>query len=104
MNFDNAYNILFTIALCAIGVCLILVVLKSIIGPRISDRLLTINMIGTLVTSSIAILSCFLFEEEYLVDICLIYVLISFLSVVVFTSVFINEYLKGEKDKKEKKK
>jgi len=57
--------------------------------------------VGTLVTASIAVLAQFLSGEEYLIDVCLIYVMISFLSTVVFTSVFINEYIMRDK-KKEK--
>lgn len=104
MNFELAYSYLFSIVLICLGVCLFLTVLKSIIGPRISDRIVSINMIGTLVTSCIAILSVFLVDETYLIDVCLIYVLISFLSVVVFTSIYINTYrIKKNNEKKEDK-
>ncbi len=98
MTVENAYHTLFTAGLIVIGVCMLATVIKSILGPRISDRLMTVNMIGTLVTGAIAILSALLSGEEYLVDICIIYVLVSFISVVVFTSVFINEYVKREKN------
>jgi len=101
MTVNEAYDIMFTVALTVIGVCLFSTLIKSIIGPRISDRLVTINMIGTLVTSAIAVLSVFLVDEAYLIDVAIIYVLISFLSVIVFTSVYINEFLKKQKKEKE---
>ena len=77
---------------------MLLVIFKSIIGPRITDRVVSVNMIGTLVIISICILS-FILKESYLLDVSFIYVLISFLAVVVLSSVFINSYL--EKKKKE---
>lgn len=101
MTVQEAYDLLFSAGLVVIGVCLVFTVIRSIIGPRISDRLVTVNMVGTLVTSCIAILSVFLSGESYLIDVAIIYVLISFLSVVVFTSVYINEYLKKSKKNKE---
>ena len=67
-----------------------------IIGPRVTDRIVTINMTGTFVTSIIAILSVFL-KQSYLSDVCIIYVLISFLSVVVLSNVFINRYIEEHK-------
>jgi multicomponent Na+:H+ antiporter subunit F len=104
MSVSQAYSYLFIGALIVIAICLIGVIIKSIIGPRISDRIVTINMVGTLVTSCIAILSVYLTNESYLIDVCIIYVLISFLSVIVLTNVFINQYLeKKKKDKKEDK-
>ena len=48
------------------------------------------------VTSIIAILSVFL-KQSYLSDVCIIYVLISFLSVVVLSNVFINRYIEEHK-------
>lgn len=101
-DFSTAYAYLFSLALLLIAILLLAVIIKCIIGPRISDRLVTINMISTLVTSCIIILSIFLKNQTYLLDICIIYVLISFLSVCVFDSVYINTYLKKKKDKSNK--
>jgi len=105
MSIDSAYQLLFTGVLTVIGLCMFAVMVKTVIGPRISDRLMTVNMISTLVTSSIAVLSGALSGEAYLIDVAIIYVLISFISVVVFTEVFINEFLTREakKSKKEDK-
>lgn len=99
MSVDQAYSYLFGGALIIIGICLLFVIIKSIIGPRISDRMVTINMIGTLATTSIAILSCAFYQEQYLIDICIIYVILSFLAVIVFVNVFINQYINEKKNK-----
>ena len=88
-----------TIISIILGIGIIGSMIRAIIGPTISDRIVAINMIGSLTISIIAILSVMLYEG-YLLDVCLIYVLISFLAVVVLTNIFINNYLqhKNEED------
>ena len=88
----EAYNLLFTIALAVLGVLLFLCLLRAVIGPRIADRVVGINMIGTIVIMMIAILSLML-GEGYLVDIAIIYAMLSFLAVVVLAKIYIGVYL-----------
>ncbi len=88
MSIELAYQYLFLSALIVLGILLGIVLIRSIIGPRITDRILCINMIGTLVICMIAILSQRQ-DEGYLVDISLIYAMISFLSVLILASVYI---------------
>ncbi len=64
---------------------------RTIIGPRISDRLLAINMIGTQVILLICILAVYL-NETGLVDMALIYAMFSFLSIVLFTRIYLGVY------------
>ncbi len=99
---ELAYNILFIGALIIIAVCMLLVIIKSIIGPRITDRVVNVNMTGTLVIISICVLS-YILNESYLLDVSFIYVLISFLAVVVLTSVYINSYYEKKKKEEENK-
>ena len=86
-----------TIISIILGIGIIGSMIRAIIGPTISDRIVAINMIGSLTISIIAILSVMLYEG-YLLDVCLIYVLISFLAVVVLTNIFINNYLKHKNE------
>ena len=59
-----------------------------------------VNMMGTMTMVMIAILALLL-DEGYLVDICIIYAMISFLAVIVLTKVYIGIYLeKKERGKK----
>ena len=88
----EAYNLLFTIALAVLGVLLFLCLLRAILGPRIADRVVGINMIGTIVIMMIAILALML-GEGYLVDIAIIYAMLSFLAVVVLVKIYIGVYL-----------
>ena len=65
-----------------------LMVIRSIIGPRSTDRILSVNMLGTMTICSIAILSVLL-DEGYLADVALIYAMISFVAVLMMASMFV---------------
>ena len=86
-----AYETLFTVTLSILGVLLFPCLLRAIRGPRIADRVVGINMIGTIIIMMIAMLSLML-EEGYLVDIAIIYAMLSFLAVVVLVKIYIGVY------------
>lgn len=94
----NAYQILYTIALSVLAVGILLAMIRAIKGPRIADRVVAVNMIGTMTMLAIAVLSLALPHQTYLLDVCLIYVMISFLAVVVLSKIYITVHL----DKQEK--
>ena len=98
---EQAYHVFFTVALIFLAVMVVLCLIRAIIGPRIADRIVSVNMIGTMVMVIIAILALML-EEGYLVDICLIYAMISFLAVIVLTKVYMGVYLE-KKEQEEKR-
>mgnify|MGYP001860091879 CR=1 FL=1 len=62
---------------------------RAVRGPRFTDRIVAINMIGTMTTAIICILSAYL-KESMLVDVALVYTLLSFLAVVIICHV-VNE-------------
>ena len=88
---SNVYNILYTVVLGVIGVLLIACLIRAIRGPRIADRVIAANMTGTLIVIIICILS-FVMNEGYLVDIAMIYTMLSFLPVVLLTKVYMGIY------------
>ena len=69
---------------------------KRTIHRRPSDG----SKYGTMVMVIISILALYL-QEGYLVDICLIYAMISFLAVVVLTKVYTGVYLERKEQKRE---
>ena len=81
-----------SVAVVALAVLIVISIVRSILGPGISDRIIAVNMIGTMVIMITAILSVML-NENYLADICLIYAMISFLGVVLFCKVYTGVYL-----------
>lgn len=102
MELVQRYDWIFYTMLVILALLLVLCLLRAVVGPRIADRLVSVNMIGTMVMVIISILAVVM-EEGYLVDICLIYAMISFLSVVVLMKVYTGVYLEA-KEKKEMEK
>lgn len=90
-SLEQAYEILFVGILIVLAVLVVLCLVRAIIGPRIADRIVAVNMMGTMVIVIIAVLALMM-DEGYLVDICIIYALISFLAVIVLTKVYMGVY------------
>lgn len=61
---------------------------------------MAVNMMGTMVMVMIAILALLL-KEGYLVDICLIYAMISFLAVIVLTKVYMGVHSEKRTQRRE---
>ena len=59
-----------------------LCLMRAALGPRFSDRIIAASMTGTQIILLISVLAVVV-GEDYLADICLIYAVISFLSIVV---------------------
>lgn len=77
--------------LIILAIMLFACLVRAVKGPRIADRIVAVNMMGTMVMVMIAILSLLL-KEGFLVDICLIYAMVSFLAVIVITKVYMGVY------------
>ncbi len=88
----RAYNILLILAIVILAVLILLSVIRSVLGPHIADRIIAVNMVGTMIISIISILSVY-YAESYLEDISLIYAMLSFLAVVVLCRVYTGVYL-----------
>ena len=89
---EQAYQVLMTGALWILAVLIILSIIRSVLGPGISDRIIAVNMIGTMIIMITAIFSVWM-DENYLADVWLIYAMISFLGVVVLCKVYTGVYL-----------
>ena len=94
----NAYNALFQAALVALALMTLLCLVRAIRGPRIADRIVSINMISTLTIAMICILAIRQ-NQGYLVDVALIYALIGFLAVVVLCKVYMGITLETREQK-----
>lgn len=94
----DGYELILTAAVIILAVLIICSIIRSVLGPGISDRIIAVNMTGTMIIMIIAILSVYL-DENYLVDVCLIYAMISFLGVVVLCKVYTGVYLQKKNRK-----
>lgn len=72
--------------LLVLGILLFLCLLKACQGPTVADRLVAVNMMGTMIIVVIGVLTVIM-DEGYLADICMIYAAVSFLAVIVLTKV-----------------
>ena len=88
MSVEQAYHVLYIGIILAFLILAGLTMIRSVRGPRITDRIMSVNVIGTLVISIIAILT-FMLKEDYLLDVALIYAMISFISVLMLAAIYI---------------
>ncbi|MBQ8536484.1 MAG: sodium:proton antiporter [Clostridia bacterium] len=98
---DQAYQLLYQIALAVLGIGLFFCLARAIIGPRIADRIVAVNMVGTLTICIISVLALMM-NEGYLADVALIYTMLSFLAVVLLTKVYMGVYRERHLKKEEK--
>lgn len=93
---DNVYSSIFLIIIIILAILVCLCLIKAVVGPKVVDRIVAVNMIGTLIIIIIATLSMYL-NESGLLDVSLIYAMMSFLAVVVLTKIYLGVYLEKQK-------
>ena len=87
MTVESAYEALYTGLMILLAAAGVLCLIRAVIGPRIADRVVSVNMIGTQVILILAILAVY-FSESWLADVCIIYAMLSFVGVSVLTKVY----------------
>ena len=101
MELIEQYSAFFYGILSVLALLLLLCLIRAVIGPRIADRLIAVNMMGTMVMVMIALLAV-VKDQGYLMDICLIYAMISFLAVVVLSRIYTGVYREAKEHEKTK--
>lgn len=92
---DNAYAMLFQGAMIVLGLMLFVCLFRAVKGPTVADRIIAINMTGT-VTIALILFLALLLKEGYLADIALIYALLSFLAVVLLCRIYIGIHYRAK--------
>ena len=100
MSLEILYHILFRFVLIFMALLLFACLVRAVKGPRETDRIVAVNMMGTMVIVMIAVFALLL-KQEYLLDICLIYAMISFLAVIVLTKVYTGVFLAAKEKEKD---
>lgn len=93
----SAYDILFTSVLSILGIFMFICLFRAVIGPTTADRVISINMVGGIVIMLIVLLSLVM-NEGFLVDMAVIYALLSFLAVVILVRIYIVINARKEKE------
>jgi len=83
------------------AVAMVLTLIRCITGKRIVDRIICVNMMCNEVTLAIAVLALYL-KQSFLLDVSLVYVMLSFLAVLILCKVFITVYLNHKKTEERK--
>ncbi len=95
-------DILLMVVMACLAVAICFCLLRAILGPRVTDRIISINLIGTKIIILICVLAYYI-GEQYLIDVALVYALISFLAVVVLMNVYLASYNRKKSGKGEEK-
>jgi multicomponent Na+:H+ antiporter subunit F len=85
IEFYNEYMIV----LIALLLCIIMAIIRVIIGPTIPDRVVGVDTINTIVIVGMVIFGA-AYEEVIYIDVAIVYALLSFIS-----TLFIAKYLEG---------
>lgn len=102
MTIDAAYQILYDVTLGVLGILMFACLIRTIIGPKIADRIVAGNMTGTFTMIIISVLALRM-NEGYLADVAMIYAMLSFLAVVLLTRVYMGAYIERKQREKEEK-
>lgn len=101
MSIETAYRLLFQGTLIVLAAMAIAALIRTVTGRLTVDKIIGINLISTIVVITIMILTVLL-GEDYLADIALIYVMISFVTVMLLCKIYINLFA-SKSDKPDKK-
>jgi len=99
MNIKEAQELVLMIGIIFLSITMLICLIRAILGPRFTDRVLGINVINVKIIILICMMATYK-SKAYLVDISLVYAAISFLSVVILARLFLSDYLNNEKGKK----
>ena len=75
------------VAIAACGACLVIALVRTMLGPTAFDRVLAVNAIGTLIILGIA-LHGFIMERPEFVDIALLYAILNFIGTLAVLKLF----------------
>jgi len=75
-----------------LGLGVLFTVIRLIVGPKLSDRVVSLDTLNMIVIGIIVALAA-LFQSELYLDIAIVYAILAFLETVVFA-----RYLEGKKD------
>ena len=84
-----------------IALLILATLVRAVLGPRFTDRIVAVNVISTLVIAELVLLSVRL-GADYLVDIALVFALLSFLAVVVAFQLVMSKQKKRQAGEKRK--
>lgn len=92
MDILNTY--FFPISLTIMALLTFIYLARSIMGPQFFDRILGINSLSTIVTLMVCVIAV-MQGESYIIDIALIYAMLSFVTVVILCKAYLRNHNKS---------
>ena len=92
---EQAYSYLYLAVFVGLGIAIIAALIRSITAKTIIGRFIGVNILTTIVLIVICILTLFL-KESYFTDIALIYALLSCISVILLSKIYVNLFKKDK--------
>lgn len=92
---EQSYFWLLTAVLVLLGLGMGAALIRAVRGPRTADHILGVNLACSLSTACIAVLAVLL-RQSWLLDVGLIYCMMSFLAVVIMARAKIQAHREGE--------
>ncbi|MDD2956773.1 MAG: monovalent cation/H+ antiporter complex subunit F [Oscillospiraceae bacterium] len=90
---EQVKDLLLTASALILAVLILATLVRAVLGPRFTDRIIAVNVINTMVVAEMAVLSVGM-GEDFLVDVALVYALLSFLTVVVISRLVVTRRLR----------
>jgi len=81
-------HMFFIICMIVLSIIIVFCLIRAILGPRYTDRIVAANMISTKIIAFICMLSVFL-REDFLIDVGIIYAMLGFIAVVVLSRIIL---------------
>ncbi len=92
---ENLYNFLFIGSMIFLALLMFGYLFRSVVGPSFFDRILAVNSISTIVILIIAIIAV-LDGNHYVVDVILIYAMLSFVTVMIVCKSYLRSHKKDK--------
>lgn len=104
MGIEMIYDYMYITVMIVLAIFLFPCLLRAVKGPRVGDRLVAVNMMGTIIMVLICV-TAFEMNEDYLIDVAIIYAVLSFLANVLLSKVYIGVHVENQmkKNLKERK-
>ena len=87
------------VLLCLLGLGILACLVRAVLGPRYTDRLVALNAVCTLVILMVCILA-YLLEQTYLLDVAILYGLLNLLAVTILSRVAVGHH-RGRRERGE---
>lgn len=84
---EQWYHVLLIIAMIIITILIIFSLVRAVRTKEVTGRIVSVNLIGTLTVVMIVLLTIFM-DNDQLMDVNLIYALISFMAVVILAKIY----------------